>query len=285
MPRSGSTGTSSSICRWSVSAYDVPQVDVLLVSGSLRSDEDLYNLRHAARKAGRVVAIGTCAISGGVAHLGDCDEVRRLFLDQHERYHLPRLLPKSSPIELGVTVDRYLPGCPPTPELFIAALCEPAWLQDGSRAYARSAGARKEGNAPRPPGGFLKGDVQPDVCLINQGFLCIGTSTRGGCRAHLHPRRASLRGLPRAVGCLYREGVAGLVQCHPACLHRHDRYPARGDRSDFAFPAAVDVPVPVLGLQRATAWRGAKNRPGSRRSCCRMTILVFPSAGSKGTGG
>ena len=23
----------------------------------------------------------------------------------------------------------------------------------------------------------------PEICLINQGYLCVGSSTRGGCRA------------------------------------------------------------------------------------------------------
>ena len=39
-----------------VSAYDVPAVDILLVSGSIHSNEDLYNLRQAVSRAGQVVA-------------------------------------------------------------------------------------------------------------------------------------------------------------------------------------------------------------------------------------
>jgi F420-non-reducing hydrogenase small subunit len=165
------------------SVYDLPRVDVLLVSGSLGSDEDLYNLQHAVRKAGKVVAIGTCAISGGVAHLGDRDEVRRLFLAQLERYHLPRLLPRSRPIDSRVAVDCYLPGCPPTPELFIAALFETPGFKVAS-SVCQECGRRKAREMrPAHLVGFMKGEVQPEICLVNQGYLCIGTSTRGGCRA------------------------------------------------------------------------------------------------------
>ena len=31
--------------------------------------------------------------------------------------------------------------------------------------------------------GTQKGEFIDDICLINQGYLCIGSSTRGGCRA------------------------------------------------------------------------------------------------------
>jgi len=43
--------------------------------------------------------------------------------------------------------------------------------------------------------GFQQGEVQPDICLVNQGFLCVGTSTRGGCRA-----LCTIPGYP-CVGC------------------------------------------------------------------------------------
>ena len=107
-----------------VSAYDVPEVDILLVSGAIHSNEDLYNLRQAAPRAKQVIAVGTCAISGGVANLGDREEVRKFFLSQEERRQLPHLLPTSHPIDAAVEVDWYLPGCPPTPELFMAVLLD-----------------------------------------------------------------------------------------------------------------------------------------------------------------
>ena len=166
-----------------ISAYDMPPVDVLLISGGVRTDEDLYNLHRATRCAGQVVAVGTCAISGGVPSLGDRDEVRDLFLAEEGRRHVPRLLPRCHPIDSAAPVDLYLPGCPPTPELFMAVLARPSDFH-ASRIICQECG-RKKLRDMRPAHliGFQYGHVLPDICLINQGFLCIGSSTRGGCRA------------------------------------------------------------------------------------------------------
>jgi F420-non-reducing hydrogenase small subunit len=171
-----------------ISAYDVPQVDLLLVSGGVRTDEDLHNLlrcaeRGAKQGAQRVVAVGTCAISGGVASLGDRDDVRDLFIDQASRRHVPRLLPRCHPIDAFVDVDCYLPGCPPTPRLFMALLGEPADFHP-PRIVCHECGRKKVRDLrPRELLGFQQGQVLPEICLVNQGYLCIGTSTRGGCGA------------------------------------------------------------------------------------------------------
>jgi F420-non-reducing hydrogenase small subunit len=166
-----------------ISAYDVPPVDTLLVSGGVRTDEDLHNLRRAVRQAGRVVAVGTCAISGGVASLGNRDDVREIFLAEAERRHVPRLLPRCRPIDAVVGVDLYLPGCPPTPELFMAALRELPHFEP-VRNVCRECGRQKlRDMKPDHLVGFQRGEVLPDICLINQGYLCVGSSTRGGCRA------------------------------------------------------------------------------------------------------
>ena len=165
------------------SAYDMAEVDVLLVSGGVRTDEDLHNLRRASRRAGQVVAVGTCAISGGVASLGDRDDVRALFLAGAERRHVPRLLPRCRPIDAVAPVDRYLPGCPPPPELFLAGLGRAPEFKP-ARTVCPECGRRKlKDMRPTRLAGFQQGRVLPDICLINQGYLCIGSSTRGGCRA------------------------------------------------------------------------------------------------------
>ncbi len=166
-----------------VSAYDMPEVDILLVSGGVRTDEDLHMLRRAVRRAGRVVAAGTCSVSGGVANLGDRDEVRELFLAEANRHRVPRLLPKSHPIDRYVDVDLYLPGCPPTPELFMAVLQADGTFK-ASKVVCQECGRTKlRDMKPQHLVGFQQGKVLPDICLINQGYLCVGSSTRGGCRA------------------------------------------------------------------------------------------------------
>jgi len=166
-----------------VSANSVPDVDVLFVSGGVRSDEDLYNLRRAVKHAKRVVPVGTCAISGGVANLGSREQVRELFMSQESRRDLPRLLPKSHPVDSFVDADMYLPGCPPTPELFMAALLQPPDFKV-SKIVCQECGRKKlKDMRPKHLTGFQKGEVDPDICLINQGYLCVGSSVRGGCRA------------------------------------------------------------------------------------------------------
>jgi F420-non-reducing hydrogenase small subunit len=177
-----------------MSAYHVPEVEVLLVTGGVRTEEDLYKLRRAVRRADQVIAVGTCAISGGIANLGNRPEVREVFLAHEKRIHLPHLLPKCRPIDTLVEVDRYLPGCPPTPELYMAV------LRKASDFKARLPAGR--GAARRVPG-------QPGLHV----------------HRHLDPRRLPgavhhprppLRGLPGSIECLYRERIRSLVHQHPS---------------------------------------------------------------------
>jgi len=167
-----------------VTTHHVPDnVEVLLISGGVRNDEDVYNLKRAVRSVGRVIAVGTCAISGGITNLGDRDDVRETFLSQSARHFLPQLLKKTHPVDAFVNVDLYLPGCPPTPELFMAALLDPEGYKASSTVCGECHRRKRTDMRPKHLTGFQHGEVLPDICLINQGYLCVGSSTRGGCRA------------------------------------------------------------------------------------------------------
>ncbi len=178
-----------------ISSHDIPDVEVLLISGGVRTDDDLYNLRRSVKKARQVVAVGTCAISGGVASLGDREDVRLLFAADENRRHVPRLLPKCHPIDTFVSVSFYLPGCPPSPHLFLVALAGKGDFAS-TKIVCTECGRKKVREIrPRELSGFRQGSAKSDVCLIKHGFLCLGSSTRNGCGAPC-PRA----GFP-CVGC------------------------------------------------------------------------------------
>jgi len=65
----------------------------------------------------------------------------------------------------------------------MAVLADPAEFKP-SRIVCQECGRKKvKDMRPTHLVGFQQGEVLPDICLISQGFLCIGSSTRGGCRA------------------------------------------------------------------------------------------------------
>lgn len=206
-----------------MSTYKMPKVEVLLVSGGVCTEEDLYKLRRTVKYADEVVAVGTCAISGGITNLGNRREVREVFLSQEERLHLPDLLPRSRPVDTVVKVDRYLPGCPPTPELFMAALKKTPDFKI-ARTVCQECGLKKVRELrPKHLLGFQQGEVLPDICLVCQGYLCIGTSTRGGCRA-----LCTIPGYP-CVGCrgpsdafIEKESQAWFNSIHRVFSHMTD---------------------------------------------------------------
>ena len=166
-----------------ISSHSVPDVDILLVSGGVRTNEDAFNLKRAVKHTKKVVAVGTCAISGGISNLGNRDDIRAFFLAQGDRVHLPSMLPKCRPIDDLVEVDRYLPGCPPTPDLFMALLFEDEDTKMPKTVCQECGRKKLKDMKPKHLLGFQQGQVDPDICLINQGYLCVGSSTRGGCKA------------------------------------------------------------------------------------------------------
>ena len=238
-----------------MSAYDVPEVEVLLVTGGVRTEEDLYKLRRTVRCADEVIAVGTCAISGGIANLGNRREAHDVFLANEERVHLPDLLPKCRPVDTVVKVDRYLPGCPPTPQLYMAVLEESPEMKI-AKTVCQECGRKKiREMRPKHLYGFQQGEVLPDVCLVNQGYMCIGTSTRGGCIA-----LCTIPGYP-CVGCrgpsdafIEKESQAWFNSIHKVFSHMTDI-------PDEEIDAALRSPQLSLFLFQFADYAGASHSP------------------------
>ncbi len=97
-----------------------------LIEGGVCNSENVEVLREFRQQCTILIAVGACAINGGVPamrnqyDLQDC--LRTAFVDGPgiedgqipSDPELPLLLDKVRPVQEVVTIDHYLPGCPPS---------------------------------------------------------------------------------------------------------------------------------------------------------------------------
>ena len=195
-------------------------VDVGIFNGAIRTSEQEEDAGVMREKCKVLVAMGACACFGGIPGLGNVADnetiMQTAFKDtvstdnpddlrpqpRHElgggrALTLPTLEEGVRPLHQVVDVDLFLPGCPPTEERLLD-------LVEAVRALA-------SGAPPPPAGTFLASDkglcaecprratrgtravasftrphlirADPEVCLLDQGLVCMGVATRGGCGA------------------------------------------------------------------------------------------------------
>ena len=193
------------------------EIDVTLLNGAIRTAEQEEMAALLRRKSKLLIAYGACAQLGGIPGLANQfsreqilteiydkaptvdnpDGTRPLenHVDEAERVvGLPEFRNIVRSLDQVVPVDYTLPGCPPTPALLKGAL-----------------EAILTGNLP-PRGTILSPDValceecprkdskpqdvaytafhrphevmlDPNLCFLAQGVVCMGPATRGGCGA------------------------------------------------------------------------------------------------------
>jgi NAD-reducing hydrogenase small subunit len=106
------------------------RVDIGLIEGGLCNAENVHTLREFRKHCKILVAVGACAINGGIPAmrnhipLAECLEEAYLRGIGVENPHIPNdpelplLLNKVRPIHEVVKVDYVLPGCPPSADVF-----------------------------------------------------------------------------------------------------------------------------------------------------------------------
>ena len=102
--------------------------DIGLIEGGVCNAENVHVLREFRRNCKTLVAVGACAINGGLPaqrnhlDLGDCLHqvyVKRDGIEEGgvpDDPELPLLLDRVHPIHEVVRVDYFIPGCPPSGE-------------------------------------------------------------------------------------------------------------------------------------------------------------------------
>ncbi len=109
----------------------VRHADIGLVEGGVCNEENVHVLRDFRARCATLVAVGACAINGGLPaqrnHLDVREVLTAVYRDRPglapgsgvpSDAELPVLLDRVYPLHEVVTVDHYLPGCPPSADAF-----------------------------------------------------------------------------------------------------------------------------------------------------------------------
>jgi F420-non-reducing hydrogenase small subunit len=232
-------------------------ITLTLFNGGIRNSENEELARLMRRKSQILVAFGSCACEGcipGLANLSPASEIvetafstvttesvdgnrpRTTYEAPEGRLHLPRILPVLRTLDQVVSVDYYMPGCPPEShqiaavvDLVIGALHGEAQLPPPGSTIG-AGGSTVCDDCPRSRNvktitAFRRiQDIErldPELCLLEQGIPCNGPATRSGCGA-LCPQAGA-----QCIGCYGpAEGVvdygARLMTAFASVIHSDD---------------------------------------------------------------
>jgi F420-non-reducing hydrogenase small subunit len=182
-----------------------------LINGAIQQEDHVSMARLLRQKSRYVIANGACAHIGGVIGLANLhrpeDALQRAFIDVETVSNpsgtipgaepisgcpLPRPLNRVRTLDQVIAVDYYIPGCPPPPELVKNAMIRlldnnlppKGTILSENRALCHSCprqGTLPERLSVRRFKRIHETLWNPLQCFLDQGIVCLGPSTRGGC--------------------------------------------------------------------------------------------------------
>ncbi|HJW91699.1 MAG TPA: hypothetical protein VJ436_13745 [Anaerolineales bacterium] len=180
---------------------EIPEADVGILTGSIRNEENKELAELMRARVNTLIAMGSCACFGGVPALANQYEVDEIYQRVYQGNsttepgptpsgYVPALLDRVYAIHEVVNVDLKLPGCPTTPEMFAGAvlhLLNGTPFSVSNKSVCDECPTIREKKAvatlkrPLEPVEGVGDPLNTVRCFMEQGFLCQGPATRGGC--------------------------------------------------------------------------------------------------------
>jgi len=189
------------------------EIDVCLFNGAIRNSEHEKIARLLRARSKTLVAFGACACAGGIPALANFTDRKGVFervyftspstdnpqqvlpLTETEveghALELPEFYDTVFSLAQVVPVEYFTPGCPPTVNLILQVV---EALKSGELPPAGSTIASEKTLCDECPRTREEKSIdriyrsheivpEPERCLLEQGLICCGPATRGGCGA------------------------------------------------------------------------------------------------------
>lgn len=146
-----------------------PPYDIGIVEGSVTTEEEIHRLKEIRRDCTTLIALGTCATSGGVQALKNFGDVAAFTEYVYPNPKFIETLPTSTPINEHVKVDLELWGCPVNKYQVVEIITA---LLHNRRPFIPQYSVCLE----------CKRSGNPCV-MVAKGIPCLGPITQAGCNA------------------------------------------------------------------------------------------------------
>jgi len=189
-----------------VEAMPNKHIDVCFFNGAIRTEEQEYMAKLLRKKAKVLVAFGSCALAN-VANKKEIFEraylqspstnnpnsitPRTSFKVPGGELKLPEVFDTVKTLDQTVEVDYYLPGCPPASDQVakaVEAIAQNELPPKGSilapeKSVCDECPRKRENKKISKIYRVYEITPDPERCLLEQGIVCMGPATRGGCGA------------------------------------------------------------------------------------------------------
>ncbi|MBW2997531.1 hypothetical protein KY349_04290 [Candidatus Woesearchaeota archaeon] len=146
---------------------DEKKFDIVFMEGLVASNNDLEVLKSVRSKTDVLVALGACACTGCVPAYRNFIDTSKYSALVYDRIKELRDLP-ATPISEHVAVDYYIPGCPPDKKQILTFIKD---ILLGKNPY----------DYDKPV--CFECRLNENRCLLDDGKMCLGPMTRGGCNS------------------------------------------------------------------------------------------------------